>query len=221
MPKSKLIDCMTELGVEFDKDENQAIIFDTIDTNNDGAIDFDEFKAYLLQPKSLELWAASMPLAALVADSVSAVTQSKNAHDPLQVVCDLKESSIKMVQEAVSIGFGILLREQVKRLQDARVKSQAQGDSNSKYQVLEMSSGDVDDFHLGLEGRIGTIAALYLETSRANILQSFSLPNICRAFDVCVSFRCKAPAAFSCSMSVTCSTRGGDNSMSTFSEILA
>ena len=118
----------------------------------------------MLQQQPLEQWAASLPLAALVADAVSAVTSTNNVEDPLQAVRDLDETRIKLIQEAVGVGIGILLseiliREQIKGLQEARANIQMQGaDVGSKYQVFQMSTGNVGHFHGGLEGRIGTAA---------------------------------------------------------------
>ena len=113
----------------------------------------------MLQQQPLEQWAASLPLAALVADAVSAVTSTNNVEDPLQAVRDLDETRIKLIQEAVGFRIGILIREQIKGLQEARANIQMQGaDVGSKYQVFQMSTGNVGHFHGGLEGRIGTAA---------------------------------------------------------------
>ena len=174
MTKSRLNDSLKELNIEFD---DQDRIFDKIDDKS-GFIDFEEFKAFVLQPKSLELWAASMPLAALCANAVSAVTQSKNSKHPLDVVCDLDQSSIQSIQECMSIGFGLLLSEQVKILQDARARSKAPTGTgaNTKYQVFEMSSGDVGDFHGGLEGRIGIVPASCLGSTLAHSRHRFEAP---------------------------------------------
>ena len=156
MTKSRFKICLKkEFNIEFDE---KPRIIDTIDANDDGLIDFDEFKVFMLQPNSLEVWASSLPLAALVADAVSAVTDAEHSKDLLDVLCELDESSINSIKEAVGFGIGLLLDEQKKKVLEARqVMSKAQTDSGScgKFEVFEMSTGDVGNFHGGLEGRIG------------------------------------------------------------------
>ena len=162
MAKSELSECMKELNIEFN---NQTCSIDGID----GTIDFDEFRALVFKPKSLELWAASLSLSALVADAISAVAPSNDVEDPLQVVSNLDEAGIKLIQEAVGVGIGILLSEQTTSFRNMRAKQNAQDDSetNSKYQVIQMSTGDVHDFHGGLEGRIGMCLAYALFAVRS------------------------------------------------------
>ena len=120
-----------------------------------GPIDLSAFSCLLSRPTALRQWAASMPLAELLADAIHCALPGMG--DPLREASELTPDVIVLVCEAVRCGLERMLAEQVRMLKEGLALMAAAETSRAagKYTVVPMSAGTADDYHRGLEGRIG------------------------------------------------------------------
>jgi hypothetical protein len=151
LSREKLFPVLKELGVAIDEKEATQI-FDEVDTDRTG-LDFKELLSLLQRPSRLHEWARALPLHDLLADSIP----HKPGVDPLRVVSRLTSEEIHKVCEAVSRGLERLLKEETESLKMAFfVTDHRKGnDIGSKFNIDPVICGNIDDFHFGVEGRIG------------------------------------------------------------------
>ena len=149
--RDKLHAILMELGVVVD--EQEAVqLFDEFDTDSNG-LDLKDFKSILQRPNRLYEWAKALPLCEILADSIP----RKSGVDPLRVVSSLSAEERDIVCETVRSGLDRLLKEWSEQLKDAFKVTDHRKDSGigSKFNVVAVSCGDIDDFHAGVEERIG------------------------------------------------------------------
>jgi len=154
IPLTKLKDALIDLGIQPENVEHFARQARTQCTNK--TIDFDAFKRIALGPSVLESWTTSLPLAALLADSLP--LPPSQDEDPVRNITTLSASQIECISDAFSKALSTMLTEHVKRLKEAYDGMDKPKESNSnlaKFQVVDMSSGVIEDFHKGFQHRIG------------------------------------------------------------------
>jgi hypothetical protein len=108
------------------------------------------------KPTALRKWAESMPWAELVADAISV----KDPSDPIPELCQLEAWQVAAISDAIRDGVERMLMENVEILKEGRrVAAEREaaeaGPAGAKFQVFAMSAGRVEDFHRGLEDRVG------------------------------------------------------------------
>jgi hypothetical protein len=136
-----------------------------MDLDENGVLDYEEFKRAVAQPLTqLEQWASMLPLAGLLASSLP--ISSGQGDQPLRDLSRLSEDQIDAAVDAFRSGLTRLLMDAIPKLRqmfkiaDKNASDAARDLANgvssvSKSKTFKMSTGDVTDFHKGLSSRIG------------------------------------------------------------------
>ena len=152
LPKDKIHAVLTDLDVNVDQKEAD-FLFDEFDTDNSDGLDLYEFQCLLQKSTQLNEWAKTLNLHELLTDAIP----RKPGQDPLRVVSALTAEERFDICRALQRGLERLLQESSASLKaafdvnDKRDK----GDGGSKFNLVPVSCGNVEDFHAGVEGRIG------------------------------------------------------------------
>ena len=164
--KSGLYSVLTELGLDIDQ-ESANDLFDEFDTDSSEGLSLVELHQLLHKPSRLHEWAKGLPLHALLADAIP----RKPGTDQLRVVSGLTDGEMLAVCEAVRHGLETMLKESADILRQAFAVSDQRKDAidGSKFNIVPVSCGTVNDFHAGVEGRIGkniqTVAGIFMACS--------------------------------------------------------
>jgi hypothetical protein len=170
LPICALKPALSELGVKLESEESATSLFHSMDVNDDGGLDREEFERVIQMPTKLEQWAATIPMQKLLASCIPI----KAGDDPLRAVTSLDVSGREVVEQVFCTGFRRLFAEYVDKLKklysemDKKASEQAQG-LCSKFTFVP-SSGDIADFHEGLKGRVGMSAFQKRIRRRSDIL---------------------------------------------------
>ena len=139
-----------------------------MDLDENGGLDFEEFKRAVAQPATqLEQWASMLPLAGILARSLP--VSGGQGDQPLRDFSRLREDQIDAAVQAFGVGLTRLLLEEKATLRQMfdkvdRKASEAAKDSAggvsaaSKFKTFKMSTGKVAEYHEGLSSRIGTFS---------------------------------------------------------------
>ena len=143
---------MSELGLDIDQ-QRANDLFDEFDTDSSEGLSLVELQQVLDKPSRLHEWAKGLPLHALLADAIP----RKPGSDPLRVVSGLTDGERLAVCEAVRNGLEVMLKESSDLLKQAFFVSDQRKEAiaESKFNIVPLSCGNVNDFHAGVEGRIG------------------------------------------------------------------
>lgn len=159
LSSEKICAALVALGIHTDA-QGAEVLFQEFDTDNSSGLSLEEFQQLVRKPQPLVEWAKTQDLPEMLADAIP----RKEGVDALRVVSDLTEDEIENVLGALLEGLGTVLRKSVKALKhafavsDSRSKSLSSDISTgSKFDVIALSCGNIDDFHAGLAGRIGTL----------------------------------------------------------------
>ena len=155
--KKNFSKALQDLEIKLNDQETEEL-FKCVDVDRNNSLSYSEFEKVVFQPSDLERWALSIPFHYVVADAVSCI-EREGAHK-LEKASNLTESDIVVVCNGIVDGMKKLITGKVFELKQAfdRMRaSQAENQAGSKYLVISsMSCGGPEDFHKGLEGRIGT-----------------------------------------------------------------
>jgi hypothetical protein len=153
LPKDRIHTVLKDLDVYVDQKEADHL-FDEFDTDNSDGLDLYEFQSLLQKSTQLNEWAKTLNLHELLTDAMP----RKPGQDPLRVVSTLNSDERRDICLAVQKGLERLLQESSSALKAAfDVNDQREkGDGGSKFNLVPVSCGNVEDFHAGVEGRIGT-----------------------------------------------------------------
>jgi hypothetical protein len=141
-------------------DQKEAdLLFDEFDTDNSDGLDLDEFQRLLQKSTQLNEWAKTLNLHELLTDAIP----RKPGQDPLRVVSTLTAEERLDICRAVQKGLERLLKESAESLKAAfdMNDKRDKGDGGSKFNLVPVSCGNVEDFHAGVEGRIGIFELIY------------------------------------------------------------
>ncbi len=124
--------------------------------NDDGGLDFQEFRSLVNTPSPIEEWVSGLPLTQLVADAMPRTDVP--IKDQLRHLCKATAAQLKESCEVIKEGLLKILQEKLDALKDAyeKLDSHAASGSNSKFQVFGMNVGSIADFDKGLASRIGS-----------------------------------------------------------------
>ncbi len=110
----------------------------------------------------MELWAESLNLHRLLAESIPISKKITSSTDFLRFIGELKEHDIDAVSITFQDGLKNLLQNAVNKLKTAFLRMDELRDqsdaSSTKYSAFQMSGGQCSDFHQGIFGRIGVIS---------------------------------------------------------------
>jgi hypothetical protein len=146
---------LAEIKVPFDGDVKKLLR--EIDAGKNGYLSLDEFKSISKNPTVSERWALSLPLYRLLSD---ALPPQEKQDDIMRTISALTDQEISLVCEGMLDGLKRMVREAVQilnkayRSMDSRKAVEC---GSTKFVVNSMSCGDINDFHAGLEGRIGKL----------------------------------------------------------------
>ena len=138
-----------------------------MDLDENGGLDYDEFKRAVAQPPTqLEQWASMLPLAGLLARSLP--VSGGRGDQPLRDFSQLKDIQIKTIVDVFSEGLTLLLfkaqatSKQMFDTMDKRASETAKDSADgvaaiSKFTTFKMITGNVSNYHEGLIGRIGVL----------------------------------------------------------------
>jgi hypothetical protein len=153
-----------EFGVPVPKKTAEELML-AMDLDENGGLDYEEFKRAVAQPLTqLEQWASMLPLAGLLASSLP--ISSGQGDQPLRDLSRLSEDQIGAAVEAFRGGLTRLLLDAKTKLRqmfevaDKKAFDAAQDLASgvsavSKFKTFKMSTGKVADFHHGLSSRVG------------------------------------------------------------------
>jgi hypothetical protein len=157
--KEQFRSALEELGTFLSEDDFQNL-FLSMDINDDGVIDLDEFKRALRIPTQIEQLFSTLPFHRLFANAVP----KTSGKDPLRSFAQLKVAQVKELVHAVMPYLEKAIFDEVTKLRecfDAMDKSEANLKA-SKFEVpIEMSTGRIEDFHCGLSKRIGLMTVAH------------------------------------------------------------
>jgi hypothetical protein len=151
--KQQFTSVLEELEVYL-KDEEIEILFRSMDANDDGVMDLEEFKRAVQSPSTIEQLINTLPISKIFAD---AMPEMKGT-DRLQLFCQLTSEQIDGIIQAAIPYLKSTLEDAVDKVkisEESKEKSRA-NQLSGKYEVPpEMSAGTVEDFYGGLPARIG------------------------------------------------------------------
>ena len=133
-------------------------LFQSLDLNGNGFLDFQEFRRCLNYDGELEQWAATLPLAPLLACCIPIDGRRQGSH--IRELCELKDADIEMAMRAFADGARRVVAARLAELRAGfeelgrRAAAQTSGTS-AKFETCEMACGSIDDFHRGIQERIG------------------------------------------------------------------
>ncbi len=155
MAADSIRNALREIGVQLTADE-AVVVFETFDTDENGGLDLQEFMKAIKYPSKVEQWVETLPLSKLLAQCLS----FKEGDDPLREVSSLSSDEVRVSVTAYTESLQTILSDAVGELKKCyaemdRLAKQSANDAGSKFQTFKMSSGGVEDFHNGLQGRVG------------------------------------------------------------------
>jgi hypothetical protein len=168
LSKDRLKAAIGSLSVSLDiKTEDFDAVFIGMDTDKNGSIDLEEFKAAVRIPSTVEAWAKTIPWWRPIADCMP-VRRGTNS---LRAVAEMTAEEVAYVAEVVRDEICRMLGEQVAALRDAFKKMDAkakdsEGLASSKFQTFKASTGGAKEYYHGLTGRVGEWSILDLMFSR-------------------------------------------------------
>ena len=144
---------MEDLGIDL-KEEEIDIFFRSMDANNDGFMDLEEFKRAVQSPSTIEQLIKTLPLSQIFADAMPAI----KGDDRLRLFCQLTAEQIEGIIQGAIPYIKTIFEDAVAKIkisEDAKDKSRA-NQGAGKFEVPpEMSGGTIEDFYGGLSARIG------------------------------------------------------------------
>jgi hypothetical protein len=152
LQRSQLSKILAELGKSADEKEVEDL-FSEFDSNDDDELDWEEFSLLLSKSGRREEWAKSLNLEKMLADLIPVVI----GKDSLRVVADLTVQDQAMICEIFSEGLMQVLEDSSSKLKGAFQisDSRTSRENGSKFNIVPVSCGCIDDFHAGIESRTG------------------------------------------------------------------
>jgi hypothetical protein len=151
LKKEHIPEVLRDLQVHLSTEEIDERLnsFDSIESSG---LSWDDFKKIVNQPSVVEQWTASIPFSRLIASAIPA-----NSLDQLDHIDE--NEALRDLCQALLPGTERLLREHIQGFKKARalmIKSKNKTSNiSSKFSLL--NCGTIDDFHGGLEKRIGSV----------------------------------------------------------------
>jgi hypothetical protein len=158
IPSNKFREALEELDICVDEEE--AVGYLRSKGGDSCFVEAAEFQQAAGRQWAVEVWAKSLPLADMLADALPKCTGCHR----LQAVSDLKEKEIIAIADGYREGFIQVLSEHVAMLKKAYYamasyeKKSRISSAAKKFEVSTMSCGKIEDFHAGLQKRIGALS---------------------------------------------------------------
>jgi hypothetical protein len=154
MPSDRLVPALRRLSISIDQGEAQEFR-----RTKGGSRDFvsrDEFRRAATKQWDVDVWAQSLPLAPMLADALPECTGCNR----LRAVCSLTEVEIRAIADGYREGLQRLLTQHVGYLRTAyealdKLVAMPRNGAAQKFELSAMRCGKLQDFHAGLQKRIG------------------------------------------------------------------
>jgi hypothetical protein len=154
MPSSRFLPALKQLGISIDEGEAQEFL--RTKGGARGFVDSDEFRRAAAKKWDVDAWAQSLPLAPMLVD---ALPQSTGCNR-LRAVCSLTEEEVRAIADGYRDGLQRLLMQHLVHLRAAymaldKLAAMPVNGASQKFELSSMSCGSIQDFHAGLQKRIG------------------------------------------------------------------
>jgi len=129
-----------------------------VDLDNSKCVSFDEFRQFVHQRGSVENWMKTEQFLQILSDSVIPFLGTDAGQDHhMRQLAQLSPDQVRRAFDAAVIGFNMRFESSQNNLKKTlkAVTEQSERLSQSKFQVSKLACGGIDDFHKGLECRIG------------------------------------------------------------------
>ncbi len=154
MPWNQFLPALKRLSISIDEGEAQEFL-----RTKGGARDFvelDEFRRAAAKRWDVDVWAQSLPLASMLADALPQCTGCNR----LRAVCSLTAEEIRAICDGYREGLQRMLTQHVEYLRTAyegldKFAVMPRNGVAQKFELSAMSCGNIEDFHAGLQKRIG------------------------------------------------------------------
>jgi hypothetical protein len=156
---NRLQESLGELGVQITSEEAEEL-FTIVDIDENGGLDFGEFRQVIRQPFSqVEQFLNTLPLSGMLASCLV----KQDSTEPLKDLCNIEHEKLKAVTRAFALSLEQVLREELDKLKglvDAMEVKRLEdiNGCGAKYRVFSMNAGSVKEYHEGIYSRIGVIA---------------------------------------------------------------
>ena len=144
-------------------------LFRQIDVDDSGHVSFDEFNQFVLQRGSVENWMNSEHFVQILSESVvplleASVKSESNLNvaaqdDLMRELATLPPAQFQRALDVAAIGLNMQFESSQQSLNITlkALTEQTERLSQSKFEVTKLACGSIDDFHKGLEARIGIL----------------------------------------------------------------
>ncbi len=129
-----------------------------IDLDSSGRVSFEEFRQFVRQRGSVENWMKTEQFLQILSDSVVPLLGADaGPDDQMRRLAQLAPDQVRRALDAAVIGLNVQYKSSQENLRKTlkAVTEQAERVSQSKFELSKLSCGTIDDFHKGLESRIG------------------------------------------------------------------
>jgi hypothetical protein len=157
--RDNLEPALIELGICV-KGNGLDDLYRLLDLNHDGTLEFEEFQRALACSSEIEQWAASLPFAGLLACCLPPIGGGDG--DATRELCAVTPEELAASLDAFATGARHLITERLQDLQagfdelDRRVRVQECVNAvGGKFSSAGLEWGTIEDFHKGIQGRIG------------------------------------------------------------------
>ena len=158
---ASLRDALKDLDIIVTEEEIDRLM-KAFDMNDDCGLDFNEFSllvSRLVSRSSPGLeYLRSLPLAELVFEGLPKEVICAG-EDSLRNLCDINPESLEASMQAITEGLIQMLRESLTELKRSfnllDSKAAANTSAAKKFETINMSVGTIQDFHAGIQARIG------------------------------------------------------------------
>ncbi len=154
MPSDRFLPALKRL--EIFVDEGEALEFLRTKGRSRDFVELEEFRRAAAKKWDVDVWAQSLPLAAMLADALPQCSGISR----LRAVCSLTEGEIQAIADGYREGLQRLLKDHVGYLRTAyealdKRAAMPRNGAAQKFELSAMSCGTIHDFHAGLHKRIG------------------------------------------------------------------
>jgi hypothetical protein len=129
-----------------------------VDVDGSGGVSFEEFKKFVRQRGPVENWMRQEQLLQILSDCVVPLLGSDDGQDnQMRCLAQLSPDQVQRALDAAVIAFNVQFESSQEKLKQTlkAVTGHSERASQSKFEVSKLACGTIDDFHKGLESRIG------------------------------------------------------------------
>jgi hypothetical protein len=145
---------------------NDDELMKQVDVDSSDRVSFEEFRQFVLQRGSVENWMKTEQFLQILSDSVVPLLCTDGGQDDqMRRLAQLSSCQLTRALDVAVIGFNMQFEASQERLKKTlkAVTGQTERLSQSKFEVSKLACGTIEDFHKGLESRIGKLLSVALQ----------------------------------------------------------